>query len=252
MAHSCLLLVYLSICLVAAIYSVRHDIHSYLVKPEPAWIKLPPIPYGPHLPPPRHPSIAHLTPDQKHALQALSVHGYPSPHHAGKARSVASLQRLYACVMDPERKCEATPRGRVVILEADYFRWALDGKNDGEHIWAKSVLEAFDQLGYTVLISESAAETNELYSALSGAVSLIIKTRDEMENCVQSSKGGKLGSCLESENNTRGIPVWKVSSPSTNWQRGGTAELTTTRAHVGSLVHSPAGSRHRSNMCQQD
>lgn len=82
--------------------------------------------------------------------------------------------------------------------------------NDGEHIWAKSVLKGFDELGYTVLITESATETNELYAGLSGAVVLVIKTRDEMEKCVESSRKGKLGGCLEGEKNTRGIPVWKV------------------------------------------
>ncbi|KAL7415794.1 hypothetical protein BDY24DRAFT_338147 [Mrakia frigida] len=112
--------------------------------------------------------------------------------------------------MDPTRQCETTPRGKVVILEADYFRWALYGMNDGEHIWAKSVLKAFDELGYTVLVSESARETNELYARLSGAVVLVIKTRDEMEKCVESSRKGKLGGCLEGERNTRGIPVWKI------------------------------------------
>lgn len=74
------------------------------------------------------------------------------------------------------------------------------------------MLKGFDDLGYTVLISESATETNELYAGLSGAVVLVIKTRDEMERCVESSRKGKLGGCLESEKNTRGIPVWKVSS----------------------------------------
>lgn len=210
---SCFLLSYLALCLFAALFSLRHSIRSsfsLLRSPIPAWTLLGPLPYGPHLPPPRHPSISYLTADQKHSLEILSIEGYPSPLHAGKARSLRSLQLLHECAMDPTRQCETTPRGKVVILEADYFRWALYGMNDGEHIWAKSVLKAFDELGYTVLVSESARETNELYARLSGAVVLVIKTRDEMEKCVESSRKGKLGGCLQGETNTRGIPVWKV------------------------------------------
>lgn len=112
--------------------------------------------------------------------------------------------------MDPSKACEETAKGKVVILEADYFRWALAGGRDGEHIWAGSVLASLHSLGYTVLLSESMEETNEWYATMSGAVTTIIKTREQVDQCVKDSAKGRKGSCLESAKNTRGIPLWKV------------------------------------------
>jgi hypothetical protein len=175
----------------------------------PEWAKRPPVrPYQPHLPPPRHPSIAHLTAQQKDALLKLNYEGSQSPLHWGKARTDQALRELYRCLMDVTRACELTPRGKVVIAEADYFRWYLAGFADGEHIWAGSVLDALYALGYTVLITESAEETNRLYADLSGAVVVVIKTRDEVERC--AADAGRWGTCLESDRNTHGIPIWKV------------------------------------------
>lgn len=178
----------------------------------PGWAKLPPIsPYLPHLPPPRSPSIAHLTLLQKDALLKLNYEGSISPLHYGKDRTDQALRELYRCMMDVSRECELSPKGRVVILEADYFRWYLAGSSDGEHIWAGSVLDALYALGYTVLITESAEESNRLYADLSVAVVAVIKTRDQVERCAQSE--GRRGTCLESDRNTRGIPIWKVRPP---------------------------------------
>ncbi|CED84680.1 hypothetical protein [Phaffia rhodozyma] len=209
-----IILPYTLFCLLCVVFSLRSKL--FRRRNVPAWALQPPLSYAPSLPPPRHPSIAHLTPLQKTHLVNLSDNPpEPSPNDQfkpWKARNAQTFISLHKCVMDPERLCENTSKGKVVILEADYFRWSLGGGNDGEHIWASSVLTAFDSLGYTVLISESAEETNEWYSGLSGAVTTVIKTRDEVDKCVEDSRWGSKGSCLEGPDNTRGIPIWKIFS----------------------------------------
>jgi hypothetical protein len=99
-----------------------------------------------------------------------------------------------------------------VLLEADYFRRHLAGGNEGEDIWAKSMLDALVELGYSLVITAGRDETNKVYADLGGAVAAVIMTRDGMKECVDSSRGGRKGGCLESEQNPFGIPVWKVNS----------------------------------------
>lgn len=114
--------------------------------------------------------------------------------------------------------CESTPTGVVVILEADYFTRQLAGSNEGEDIWAKSLREALVELGYSLVLTGNREETNMVYADLGGAVAVVIMTRDGMLDCVASSRGGRRGGCLESEDNPYGIPIWKVSSCLQLWR----------------------------------
>jgi hypothetical protein len=183
----------------------------------------------PHLVQTTYPSIFHLPSSKRSLLLENPLplpFSYDAQHAVSEPFNLASVDRLTDCLTD-ELSCDPPSSGTVVLLEAEYFVRHLWGQNDGEVIWAKSVMEALIEVGYAVFMTRGREETRRMYEELGEAVAVVIVTRTELEKCGgrgRQEEGGKRGGapqrpgvdarwdgCLDERDELDGIPIYKVS-----------------------------------------
>ncbi|KAI5889172.1 uncharacterized protein SCHCODRAFT_02633734 [Schizophyllum commune H4-8] len=113
-----------------------------------------------------------------------------------------TMHRLIECVADGTCTERQT---HVVILASWHFRGSVEGQVSGEDIWARSVLLALKEMGYSAIIT---AGTNEdlihTYHLFPDLVKVIIAEGWDIDMC------NKDPSCVQSESNPLGIPLWKL------------------------------------------
>ncbi|KAH8083263.1 hypothetical protein HD553DRAFT_58705 [Filobasidium floriforme] len=73
-----------------------------------------------------------------------------------------------------------------------HFGNSLGGGVSGEDIWARSSIDAFRELGRTVLISYTLLETLDIYQAIPKLISRVIIDRIEVDQCVGYGRPAKL------------------------------------------------------------
>ncbi|KAH7076325.1 hypothetical protein BKA62DRAFT_628481 [Auriculariales sp. MPI-PUGE-AT-0066] len=113
------------------------------------------------------------------------------------------IQRLRDCLTNDS--CTHRER-QVVLLTSWYFTYALAGGTSGEYIWAKSVLESLDDLGYTYLICDKREQMAPLYRIFPDQTVAVIAHPSWIPECMQDD------SCIKSHKHPEGIPLWKILS----------------------------------------
>ncbi|WWC87869.1 uncharacterized protein L201_002767 [Kwoniella dendrophila CBS 6074] len=108
---------------------------------------------------------------------------FPTDDEKPSTRSLNSptLERLAHCI---ETKSCGEGEETVVILASFHFNNAYYGATNGEDIWARSSLEAFHSLNYTLLYTFSAMDTLTIYQGLKDKVKTILWEGSELKKCL--------------------------------------------------------------------
>ncbi|KAK6907327.1 hypothetical protein I203_101319 [Kwoniella mangroviensis CBS 8507] len=93
-----------------------------------------------------------------------------------------ALERLAHCI---ETNTCGKDEEKVVILASFHFNNAMTGGTSGEDIWAKSTLDAFTSLNYTLLYTFESMDTLTLYQGLSDKVQTILWEGNQLDACVK-------------------------------------------------------------------
>ncbi|KAI0312911.1 hypothetical protein OF83DRAFT_1176177 [Amylostereum chailletii] len=94
---------------------------------------------------------------------------------------------------------------KVVILSSFHFRGGHDGWTSGEDVWARSVINGLDALGYTYLFASSVDHTLRLYQMFPSLVTAVFMEESEQTACWNDDV-----TCVKSGHNPLGIPIWKI------------------------------------------
>nr|XP_019012094.1 uncharacterized protein I206_02933 [Kwoniella pini CBS 10737]OCF50875.1 hypothetical protein I206_02933 [Kwoniella pini CBS 10737] len=92
-----------------------------------------------------------------------------------------ALERLAHCI---ETNTCGKDEEKVVLLASFHFNNAIHGGTSGEDIWARSTLEAFHSLNYTLLYSFGPMDTLTLYQGLKDKVQTILWEGGELKRCL--------------------------------------------------------------------
>ncbi|KAH7105446.1 hypothetical protein BKA62DRAFT_390017 [Auriculariales sp. MPI-PUGE-AT-0066] len=93
---------------------------------------------------------------------------------------------------------------QVVILVSYHFVYALQGSTSGENIWANSMFDSVEDLGYTYLIGESYEDLVPLYNQYPSRVKVVITMMDWVPKCLHDEQ------CIRSDKFPQGIPLWQM------------------------------------------
>ncbi|KIM79534.1 hypothetical protein PILCRDRAFT_823456 [Piloderma croceum F 1598] len=115
------------------------------------------------------------------------------------------FQSLFDCLESFD--CHAN-QTKIVLLASMHFRFVLLGGVGGEQIWAKSTIDALQNLGYTYFYTSSPGQTMQLYQMFPGLVKAVLVDDEEAERCFHDTEG----CTFSEEKNPTGIPPWKVFS----------------------------------------
>ncbi|KAL7416488.1 hypothetical protein BDY24DRAFT_379875 [Mrakia frigida] len=120
--------------------------------------------------------------------------------HSWRDHNHHTLKALTICIAT--QTCRPN-QDKVLILQDDHYRKALIGVPAGERIFARSLMKAFQQLGYTYLFAKEMGEVSAFYSLFPEQIRATIIHRNEYDKCYDDWER----SCLKSKINPRGIPI---------------------------------------------
>ncbi|KAL1746545.1 hypothetical protein HDZ31DRAFT_33955 [Schizophyllum fasciatum] len=113
-----------------------------------------------------------------------------------------TMHSLIQCVA--EGTC-TEKQTKVIILASWHFKGSVEGQVSGEDIWARSVLLALQEMGYSAVITSG---TNEdlvrTYRLFPDLVKIIIAEGWDIGAC------HKEPTCIQSPSNPLGVPSWKL------------------------------------------
>lgn len=98
-------------------------------------------------------------------------------------RTLHEVTKLLNCL---ERDTCKPGQTRIIIANWSRFCDYLAGDVSGENIWARSSIDAFQDLGHTVLFAYGTLETLMVYRAMPNLVSNIIMDGDVISACAQA------------------------------------------------------------------
>ncbi|WVW80125.1 hypothetical protein I302_102100 [Kwoniella bestiolae CBS 10118] len=136
-----------------------------------------------------------------------------------------ALERLAHCI---ETNTCGRDEEKVVLLASFHFNNAMTGGTSGEDIWAKSTLEAFTSLNYTLLYTFESMDTLTLYQGLGDKVQTILWEGNQLDACSKRNESNwetfendhtsgafqnqtevKKFGCIKKEGYEEGIPLEK-------------------------------------------
>lgn len=91
------------------------------------------------------------------------------------------LEELHECLTT--NTCTAE-QATIVIGQSLHYGNSLYGKVSGEDIWARSSIDAFQSLGYTVLFTYDVVETILVYQAFPDLVTALIMDAPDVAHCL--------------------------------------------------------------------
>ncbi|KAJ6625231.1 hypothetical protein B0H10DRAFT_2212228 [Mycena sp. CBHHK59/15] len=135
--------------------------------------------------------------------QYLFPIGDPSRETSWITENQKTMQSLFACLDNSNCSQNQT---KIVIVSSYHFLGALNGWNGGEDVWARSTTLALRNMGYSFLYSVNWQRTIQMYQTFPHLVAMIFAQSEETAECFADPL------CLLSEENTDGIPAWKIFS----------------------------------------
>ncbi|VDB95290.1 unnamed protein product [Peniophora sp. CBMAI 1063] len=113
-----------------------------------------------------------------------------------------AMRELLSCMQ--EGTCRPN-QDRVVILGSWFVRDALlPTKFAGEHVWARSIMTALDNLGYTSIFATDNTDIVRIYQMFPSLVVAVIYEPFDLDWCLGDEN------CIKSDRNPWGIPIWKL------------------------------------------
>ncbi|KAH7105447.1 hypothetical protein BKA62DRAFT_766816 [Auriculariales sp. MPI-PUGE-AT-0066] len=110
------------------------------------------------------------------------------------------IQQLQDCLQ--AKNC-LKRQAQVVLLAGFHFTDATNGATSGENIWANSVLDSLEDLGYTYLYADTREDIQPLYSNFTDQTIAVISFAAWIPECMQDP------GCIKSQDNPKGVPLWK-------------------------------------------
>ncbi|KZW03789.1 hypothetical protein EXIGLDRAFT_827749 [Exidia glandulosa HHB12029] len=93
---------------------------------------------------------------------------------------------------------------KIVIFASWDFTYAIEGRVSGENIWANSIMDALDALGYTYFFAFNHDQLAERYRAFPELVKVVIAQSPLVHDCLNDPE------CIKSPINVLGVPLWKM------------------------------------------
>lgn len=140
-----------------------------------------------------------------------------------RRQNFVSLDRLADCI---ENDSCGPGEETVVILASYRFAGAEAGGTGGEEVWARSTMQAFRALNYTIIMTWGHMDTLMVYQRIPEMVPIILWEQGEFKRCQERNdenylelekydiespgdwqKGKK--ACMQTEEFPEGIPWWK-------------------------------------------
>ncbi|KZW03791.1 hypothetical protein EXIGLDRAFT_3583 [Exidia glandulosa HHB12029] len=131
---------------------------------------------------------------------------FPMPATGFRANSwqdvnSAHMRTLIDCT---ERGTCSANQTKVVIFASWDFTYAIEGHVSGENIWANSVMDALDELGYTYFFAYNHHQLADRYRMLGDLVRIVIAQSPLVHDCIRDPN------CIKSPMNLLGVPLWKI------------------------------------------
>lgn len=115
-----------------------------------------------------------------------------------------TMRALLACVTDGTCGQNQT---HIVLLASGHFRASIEGRVSGEDIWAKSVLVALQEMGYSPLVtSGDYSDLVRTYRLFPDFIKVVIAEAYDVDKCYNDP------ACVKSPTNPLGVPIWKLLS----------------------------------------
>ncbi|CDZ97719.1 hypothetical protein [Phaffia rhodozyma] len=146
--------------------------------------------------------------DEAHALDSLfQVPSIPSVGWENKMKhpNVQVMRDLMECIKNDD--CRPNQR-KFVVLESMNYREVLHNYMSGENIWARSVLEALDDLGYSYVFARDMAHAGDWVATLGDAVLAVVADEQSIQECYENSEV-----CLRTVENPLGIRFERLFGP---------------------------------------
>ncbi|KAL7408895.1 hypothetical protein BDY24DRAFT_259003 [Mrakia frigida] len=102
------------------------------------------------------------------------VDAHSSGGNTWKDHNAAALHALFKCLASDD--C-GKKQAQVVILEAPEFRMALTGWTSGEGIWARSIMEVLESLGYTYIFARDMNHVGAFHLMLPDLIRAVVQFR---------------------------------------------------------------------------
>ncbi|KAJ3107149.1 hypothetical protein HK100_003639 [Physocladia obscura] len=125
----------------------------------------------------------------------------------GRGDTALRMRSLVDCLAE-SHTCREYQK-KVVILASKQFRDRIMGKVSGEAIWAGSILQSLDLLGFTALMANNLAEATEIFSIFKNLTTAIISDRGTMD-LAKCWKNRRDQNCFATENKPDLLPIWKI------------------------------------------
>ncbi|WVQ93401.1 hypothetical protein IAU59_000471 [Kwoniella sp. CBS 9459] len=123
---------------------------------------------------------------QLRELRSTFDQRYPAdPLRPARSLNGPALERLAHCI---EYNSCGQGEETVVLLASFHFINAQQGRTGGEDIWARSTIEAFTSLNYTLLYTVGPMDTLTLYQGLSERVRLVVWEGTELKSCLKRNE----------------------------------------------------------------
>ncbi|KAJ7094392.1 hypothetical protein C8R44DRAFT_590286, partial [Mycena epipterygia] len=127
------------------------------------------------------------------------------PNISWGAHNQRTLRGIFQCLGDSSVRCGQN-QTKVVILDSYHYKAVFDGHVGGEEIWARSTIQALDNMGYSYLYSQSMEHTIHLYQMFPDLVRAVFSEGEDSKSCFDDT------GCTMSHYNPSGIPAWKIFS----------------------------------------
>ncbi|KAJ7576979.1 hypothetical protein C8J56DRAFT_376899 [Mycena floridula] len=126
----------------------------------------------------------------------------PNRTDSWRTENSKSLHSLLSCMS--QNNC-AQNQTSIVLLSARHFAWVLEWTHlSGEQIWARSVMIALREMGYTTIFAPDANELSQIYPLFPDLVKTILIEDFDVDRCWEDAQ------CIKSPNNPLGVPAWKM------------------------------------------
>ncbi|KAJ3205500.1 hypothetical protein HDU82_005163 [Entophlyctis luteolus] len=141
------------------------------------------------------------------------INKYSGSSENWRKSSMTNLLALYACFKNNTCTKKQKTVMHNVQLKNNFpvLEYSIEGHVGGEDIWARAVMSAMTNLGFTPLVVENVREAVELYSNVGDLTAMVLLEDANVAECWENRRNQKFR-CAQSKFHPNDIPIWKMFS----------------------------------------